>query len=60
MHPHLEIKIVDPVTGETLPRGEAGEFCTRGYWVMLGYWEQPEKTAEAIDATAGCTPATSP
>lgn len=48
--PHLEVKIVDPVTGATLPRGEAGEFCTRGYSVMLGYWEQPDKTAEAIDA----------
>ena len=47
--PHLEIKIVDPSTGETLPRGEAGEFCTRGYSVMLGYWNQPDKTAEAID-----------
>jgi len=46
---HLEIKIVDPATGRTLPRGEAGEFCTRGYSVMLGYWEQPDKTAEAID-----------
>lgn len=48
--PHVEIKVVDPVTGETLPRGEAGEFCTRGYSVMLGYWDDPEKTAEAIDA----------
>lgn len=47
--PHLEIKIVDPSTGETLPRGEAGEFCTKGYSVMLGYWDQPDKTAEAID-----------
>ena len=47
--PHLEIKIIDPSTGETLPRGEAGEFCTRGYSVMLGYWEEPDKTAEAID-----------
>lgn len=47
--PHLEVKIVDPVDGSTLPRGEAGELCTRGYSVMLGYWEQPEKTAEAID-----------
>ena len=47
--PHLEIKIIDPSTGETLPRGEAGEFCTRGYSVMLGYWNQPDKTAEAID-----------
>nr|WP_241728427.1 AMP-binding protein [Nocardioides zeae] len=50
VHPHVEVKIVDPVTGETLPRGEAGEFCTRGYSVMLGYHEDPEKTAEAIDA----------
>ncbi|QKT06424.1 AMP-binding protein [Gordonia sp. X0973] len=47
--PHLEIKVVDPVTGETVPRGEAGEFCTRGYSVMIGYWNQPDKTAEAID-----------
>ncbi len=47
--PHLEVKIVDPVGGETLPRGEAGEFCTRGYSVMLGYWDDPEKTREAID-----------
>ncbi|UVE96082.1 AMP-binding protein [Dietzia sp. B32] len=47
--PHLEIKIVDPSTGATLPRGEAGEFCTRGYSVMLGYWDQLDKTAEAID-----------
>ncbi|KRB46320.1 AMP-binding protein [Terrabacter sp. Root181] len=47
--PHLEIKIVDPVTGETLPRGTAGEFLTKGYSVMLGYWEQPDKTAEAIE-----------
>ena len=46
---HLEIKIVDPATGATLPRGEAGEFCTKGYSVMLGYWDQPDKTAEAID-----------
>src|SRR3954462_12538983 len=50
VHPHVEIKIVDPVTGETVPRGEPGEFCTRGYSVMLGYWDDPEKTAEAIDA----------
>ena len=47
--PHLEIKIADPVTGETLPRGQAGEFMTKGYSVMLGYWEQPDKTAEAIE-----------
>ncbi|MEC3916269.1 AMP-binding protein [Nocardia sp. CDC160] len=48
--PHIEIKIVDPVTGVTVPRGRAGELCTRGYSVMLGYWGEPEKTAEAIDA----------
>ncbi|MDD7916104.1 AMP-binding protein [Actinomycetospora callitridis] len=47
--PHLESKIVDPETGRTVPRGEPGELCTRGYSVMLGYWEQPEKTAEVID-----------
>lgn len=47
--PHLEVKIVDPVTGETAPRNDVGELCTRGYAVMLGYWQQPEKTAEAID-----------
>ncbi|MGI8334613.1 AMP-binding protein [Actinomadura scrupuli] len=50
VHPHLEIKIVDPQTGITVPHGRAGEFCTRGYSVMLGYWEQPDLTAEAIDA----------
>src|SRR5439155_26639927 len=50
VHPHLEVKIVDPETGLTVQRGEPGEFCTRGYSVMLGYWNQPEKTAEAIDA----------
>lgn len=48
--PHLEVKIVDPATGLTVPRGEPGELCTRGYSVMLGYWDQPDKTAEAIDA----------
>ncbi|WP_306360170.1 AMP-binding protein [Nocardia sp. CC227C] len=48
--PHTEIKIVDPVTGLTVPRGEPGELCTRGYSVMLGYWNDPEKTAEAIDS----------
>ena len=49
-HPHVEIKVVDPATGETVERGQPGEFCTRGYSVMLGYWEEPDKTAEAIDA----------
>ncbi|KRE27977.1 AMP-binding protein [Mycobacterium sp. Soil538] len=48
-HPHVEIKIVDPDTGETVPRGEPGEFCTRGYSLMLGYWRDDEKTREAID-----------
>ncbi|MCQ9163850.1 MULTISPECIES: AMP-binding protein [unclassified Arthrobacter] len=49
VHPHLEVKIVDPATGLTVPRGEAGEFCTRGYSVMLGYWNDPGKTAATID-----------
>jgi len=49
VHPHLEVKVVDPETGLTVPRGEPGEFCTRGYSVMLGYWNEPEKTAEVID-----------
>ncbi|GAA4383418.1 AMP-binding protein [Actinomadura verrucosospora] len=47
--PHLEIKVVDPETGVTVPRGVPGEFCTRGYSVMLGYWDEPDKTAEAVD-----------
>jgi fatty-acyl-CoA synthase len=50
VHPHVEIKIVDPVTGATVEHGVPGEFCTRGYSVMLGYWDQPDKTAEAIDS----------
>ena len=50
VHPHLEVKIIDPETGLTLPRGVAGELCTRGYSVMLGYWNEPAKTAEVIDA----------
>jgi fatty-acyl-CoA synthase len=47
--PHTEIKIVDPATGRAVPRGEPGEFCARGYVVMRGYWNDPERTAEAID-----------
>ncbi len=50
VHPHVEVKVVDPETGLVLPRGTAGELCTRGYSVMLGYWNEPEKTADAIDA----------
>ena len=50
VHPHVEIKIVDAETGATVPRGTPGELCTRGYSVMLGYWQQPGQTAEAIDA----------
>jgi fatty-acyl-CoA synthase len=48
--PHLEVKIIDPDTGLTVPQGTPGELCTRGYSVMLGYWGEPEKTAEVIDA----------
>jgi fatty-acyl-CoA synthase len=48
--PHLESKIIDPGSGEVLEDGQIGELCTRGYAVMEGYWDQPEKTAEAIDA----------
>lgn len=48
--PHLEVKVVDPRSGRTVPRGEPGELCTRGYSVMLGYWGEPERTAEAVDA----------
>ena len=47
--PHVEVKLVDPATGLVVPRGEPGELCTRGYSVMLGYWDDAEKTAEAID-----------
>jgi fatty-acyl-CoA synthase len=49
VHPHVEIKIVDPATGETVERGRTGEFCTRGYSVMLGYWDDEDRTREAID-----------
>ena len=49
VHPHLEVKIVD-AEGRIVPRNTPGEFCTRGYSVMLGYWNDPERTAQAIDA----------
>jgi fatty-acyl-CoA synthase len=48
-HPHVEVKIID-AEGRVVPRGTAGEFCTRGYSVMLGYWDDAERTAQAIDA----------
>ncbi|MDT8877966.1 AMP-binding protein [Halomonas saccharevitans] len=50
IHPHLEVKLVSPDTGAVVPRGGTGELCTRGYSVMLGYWENEEATAKAIDA----------
>ena len=50
VHPHVEVKVVDPDTGQTVQRGETGELCTRGYSVMLGYWDDQERTAEAIDS----------
>ena len=49
IHPHVESKIIDPETGQTVPRGKSGELCTRGYLVMLGYWNNPEASGEAID-----------
>ncbi len=50
VHPHVEVKVIDPSTGLAVERGTSGELCTRGYSVMLGYWNAPERTAEAIDA----------
>jgi fatty-acyl-CoA synthase len=50
VHPHTELKVVDPATGAVVPRGAPGELCTRGYSVMLGYWEDAAATAAAIDA----------
>jgi fatty-acyl-CoA synthase len=50
VHPHVEVKIIDPAAGQVVPRGTAGELCTRGYSVMLGYWDDEEQTRAAIDA----------
>jgi len=50
VHPHVEIKIVDPESGAVVPRGATGEMCSRGYMVMLGYWNNEEATRQAIDA----------
>ncbi len=49
VHPHVEVKVVDPETGDVVERGQSGEFCTRGYSVMIGYWNDEERTAEAVD-----------
>jgi fatty-acyl-CoA synthase len=49
IHPHVEAKVVDPANGRIVPRGQPGELCTRGYLVMLGYWENDSETAAAID-----------
>ena len=49
VHPHVEVKLVDPISGACVERGVSGEMCTRGYSVMLGYWNDPEQTARAID-----------
>src|SRR4029078_4862433 len=50
VHPHVEIKIVDPESGAIVPRGTPGELCTRGYSGILAYWGNEEATREAIDA----------
>jgi fatty-acyl-CoA synthase len=49
VHPHVQVKVVDPQTGQVVPVGERGELCTRGYSVMLGYWDNDEATRGAID-----------
>jgi len=50
VHPHVQIKVVDPQSGQVVAVGERGELCTRGYSVMLGYWDNDEATRGAIDA----------
>jgi fatty-acyl-CoA synthase len=47
--PHVEVKVIDPESGLVVGRGDAGELCTRGYSVMVGYWDDPQRTAEAVD-----------
>ena len=49
--PQVEMKVVDPATGETVPRGHAGEICARGYQTMIGYFERPEESAATLDTT---------
>ena len=49
VHPHVQVKIIDPASGDTIDRNRAGELCTRGYSVMLGYWNEPQMTTEAVD-----------
>jgi fatty-acyl-CoA synthase len=49
VHPHVEVQVVDPESGLVVERGATGELCTRAYSVMLGYWDDPERTAEAVD-----------
>src|SRR5262249_53181166 len=49
--PHVEVKVIDPDTNRAVPRNTPGELCTRGYSVMIGYWDEPAKTADAIDAS---------
>jgi fatty-acyl-CoA synthase len=50
IHPHVEVKVID-LEGRVVPRGTPGELCTRGYSIMLGYWDEPEKTADVLDAS---------
>jgi fatty-acyl-CoA synthase len=50
VHPHVEVKIIGPESGQVVPRGEPGELCTRGYSVMLGYWNDEAQTSAVIDA----------
>ena len=52
VHPHVEVKVVDPETGRIVPRGTPGELCTRGYWVMLGYWDDPRNRPGAPSTPA--------